>query len=81
LQSYEEEYQVITHYTEKVEIDYGLEIKQLTELTEMVNDLGTAIQIAIDEANTKGRSNDAVIDDLIARIGEVLIQKLPNDLV
>ncbi len=81
IRTYEEEYQVITHYTEKVEIDYGLEIKQLTELTEMVNDLGTAIQIAIDEANTKGRSNDTVIDDLIARIGEVLMQKLPNDLV
>jgi hypothetical protein len=79
IRTYEEKYQVITHYTQKVEIDYGLEIKQLTELTEMVADLGTAIQIAIDEANTKGRDNDPVIDDLIARIGEVLMQKLPTD--
>jgi hypothetical protein len=79
IRTYEEKHQVITHYTQKVEIDYGLEIKQLTELTEMVADLGTAIQIAIDEANTKGRDNDPVIDDLIARIGEVLMQKLPTD--
>jgi predicted house-cleaning noncanonical NTP pyrophosphatase (MazG superfamily) len=80
VRTYEEKYPVVTHYTQKVEIDYGLEIKQLTELSEMVDDLGTAIQIAIDEANTKGRNNDPVIDDLIARIGEVLIQKLPANL-
>jgi hypothetical protein len=77
VRTYEEAHQVVTHYTQKVEIDYGLEIKQLTELTEMVADLGTAIQVAIDEANTKGRSNDPVIDDLIQRIGEVLLEKLP----
>jgi hypothetical protein len=41
--------------------------------------LGTAIQIAIDEANTKGRENDVVIDELIARIGQVLIQQLPTE--
>jgi predicted house-cleaning noncanonical NTP pyrophosphatase (MazG superfamily) len=80
IRTYEEKHQVVTHYTQKVEIDYGLEIKQLTELAEMVDDLGTAIQIAIDEANTKGRSNDPVIDELIARIGEILIQKLPPNL-
>ncbi len=79
VRTYEEKHQVITHYTQKVEIDYGLEIKLLTELTELVADLGTAIQIAIDEANTKGRNNDPVIDELIARIGEVLMQKLPTD--
>jgi predicted house-cleaning noncanonical NTP pyrophosphatase (MazG superfamily) len=79
VRTYEEKYQVVTHYTQKVEIDYGLEIKQLNELSEMVDDLGTAIQIAIDEANTKGRENDLVIDELIARIGQVLIQQLPTE--
>jgi predicted house-cleaning noncanonical NTP pyrophosphatase (MazG superfamily) len=79
VRTYEEKYQVVTHYTQKVEIDYGLEIKQLNELSEMVDDLGTAIQIAIDEANTKGRENDVVIDELIARIGQVLIQQLPAE--
>jgi hypothetical protein len=79
VRTYEEKHQVITHYTQKVEIDYGLDIKQLTELAEMVDDLGTAIQIAIDEANTKGRSNDPVIDELIQRIGEVLLSKIPLD--
>jgi hypothetical protein len=78
VRTYEEKYQVVSHYTQKVEIDYGLEIRQLTELTELVDDLGTAIQIAIDEANTKGRNNDPIIDDLITRIGEVLMQKLPT---
>lgn len=79
VRTYEEKYQVVTHYTQKVEIDYGLEIKQLNELSEMIDDLGTAIQIAIDEANTKGRDNDVVIDELIARIGQVLIQQLPTE--
>jgi hypothetical protein len=79
VRTYEEEHLVVTHYTQKVEIDYGLDIKQLTELAEMVDDLGTAIQIAIDEANTKGRSNDPIIDDLIGRISAILSQKLPSE--
>ncbi len=78
VRSYEERYQVITHYTQKVEIDYGLEIKLLNELGEMVEDLGTAIQVAIDEANTKGRENDPIIDDVINRISQVIIAKLPS---
>jgi len=78
VRTYEETYQVITHYTQKVEIDYGLEIKKLTELNEMVDDLGTAIQIAIDEANTKGRENDPVVDDVIQRISDILLEKLPS---
>jgi hypothetical protein len=78
VRTYEEKHQVVSHYTQKVEIDYGLDIKPLTELTEMVDDLGTAIQIAIDEANTKGRSNDPVIDELIQRIGTILLAKLPS---
>lgn len=79
VRTYEEEHLVVTHYTQKVEIDYGLEIKQLTELAEMVEDLGTAIQIAIDEANTKGRSNDPIIDEIVARIGTILSEKLPSE--
>lgn len=78
VRTYEEKYNVVTQYTQKVEIDYGLEIKLLNELNEMIDDLGTAIQIAIDDANTKGRENDPVIDDVINRIGEILLAKLPN---
>ncbi|AFZ26351.1 hypothetical protein Cylst_4253 [Cylindrospermum stagnale PCC 7417] len=78
VRTYEEHYKVITHYTQKVEIDYGLEIKLLNELGEMVDDLGTAIQVAIDEANTKGRENDPVIDDVINRISQVILAKLPS---
>jgi predicted house-cleaning noncanonical NTP pyrophosphatase (MazG superfamily) len=78
VRTYEEKYDVVTQYTQKVEIDYGLEIKLLNELNEMIDDLGTAIQMAIDDANTKGRENDPVIDDVINRIGEILLAKLPN---
>lgn len=78
VRTYEENYKVITHYTQKVEIDYGLEIKLLNELGEMVDDLGTAIQVAIDEANTKGKENDPVIDDVINRISQVILTKLPS---
>lgn len=78
VRTYEEKYNVVTQYTQKVEIDYGLEIKFLNELNEMIGDLGTAIQMAIDDANTKGRENDPVIDDVINRIGEILLAKLPN---
>lgn len=77
VRTYEEHYKVITHYTQKVEIDYGLEIKLLNELGEMIDDLGTAIQIAIDEANTKGKENDPVIDDAINQIIQVIIAQLP----
>lgn len=78
VRTYEQYYKVVTHYTQKIEIDYGLEIKLLNELNEMVDDLGTAIQIAIDEANTKGRENDPVVDNVIQRIGEILLAKLPS---
>jgi predicted house-cleaning noncanonical NTP pyrophosphatase (MazG superfamily) len=78
VRTYEERYKVITHYTQKVEIDYGLEIKLLNELGEMIDDLETAIQIAIDEANTKGKENDPAIDDVINRISQVILAKLPT---
>lgn len=78
VRTYEEKYDVVTKYTQKVEIDYGLEVKLLNELNEMIDDLGTAIQVAIDDANTKGRENDPIIDDVINQIGEILLAKLPN---
>ena len=65
-------------YTQKVEIDYGIEIKILNELKEMIDDLGTAVQIAIDEANTKGRENDPIVDNVISQIEAILLAKLPN---
>lgn len=78
VRTYQEEYQVVTHYTQKVEVDYGFEIKLLNELGEMVTDLETAIQVAIDEANTKGRQDDPIINDVINRISEAILTKLPS---
>lgn len=78
VRTYQEEYKVITKYTQKIEIDYGIEVKVLNEIDEMIDNLGTAIQIAIDEANTKGRENDPVIDEVIAQIENILLSKLPT---
>lgn len=78
VRTYEETYYVVQKYTQKVEIDYGIEIKILNELKEMIDDLGTAIQIAIDEANTKGRENDPIVDNVINQIEAILLAKLPN---
>ena len=78
VRTYAEPYTVIAQYTQKVEIDYGIEVKVLNELNEMIENLGTAIQVAIDEANTKGRENDPVIDNLIGQIEAILLEKLPN---
>ncbi|AUT03249.1 hypothetical protein CLI64_24110 [Nostoc sp. CENA543] len=78
IRTYEERYKVITHYTQKIEIDYGLEVKLIHELEEMVDDLETAIQVAIDEANTKGRENDPVLDNVIDRISQTILAKLPS---
>ncbi|GAB4538181.1 MAG: hypothetical protein Tsb0014_27620 [Pleurocapsa sp.] len=78
VRTYEEKYKTIAYYTQKVEIDYGLDIKLVNELAEMIDDLETAIQIGIDEANAKGRENDRVIDDVINRISATLLEKFPS---
>ncbi|MBF0290001.1 MAG: hypothetical protein HQM14_19465 [SAR324 cluster bacterium] len=78
VRTYEEKYQVTTHFTQKIEIDYGLEAATLNTLEEMVEDFGTAIQVAIDQANAKGRENDPLIDQIIRDINQTFVAKLPT---
>ena len=78
VRTYEEKYKTIAYYTQRVEIDYGLDVKLVNELAEAVDDLETAIQIGIDEANTKGRENDPIVDDVINRISATLLEKFSS---
>lgn len=68
VRTYEEKSEVLDHYEEKAEIDFGLPVKIVTDLQQLTSDLSTAIQCAIDEANMKGQSADPVLDDVMSRI-------------
>ena len=51
-----------------MEIEYGLPIETISKLQQLTSDLSTAIQCAIDEANTKGQFIDPILDELMASI-------------
>jgi hypothetical protein len=76
VRTYQENYEEIVQYTQTLEIDYGLDIKILNELNDLVTDLSTAIQAAIDEANAKGHEEDAGLTSLVSSIQKVFIEKL-----
>lgn len=68
IRTYEENYKVLAYKTRTVEIDHGLPFTTIEKLKQMVQDLATAIQVGIDEANGKGREEDTVLNDLASRI-------------
>jgi len=68
VRTYEEKHEVIKNYTQTIDIDFGLPIETITKLQQLVVDLSTAIQCAIDEANTRGQSPDPVLDGLMDTI-------------
>ncbi|MCB9644937.1 MAG: hypothetical protein H6728_17835 [Myxococcales bacterium] len=72
VRTYEEAFQETTHTTQRIEIDYGMDARLLQKLGDMVNELGTAIQIAIDEANTKGHREDPLLESVVVGICEAL---------
>jgi hypothetical protein len=76
VRSYEEQYQVLKSKSQVVEIDFGLEMRQVEKLRELVVDLGTAIQVAIDEANSRGHQPDPTMERVIADIRRVLLAQL-----
>jgi hypothetical protein len=76
VRTYEEKYELLTHFTQTVEIDYGIDVRLLNNLAEMITDLGTAIQIAIDEANAKGHKPDKVLEKVIDDIRMVFAQTI-----
>lgn len=79
VRTYEEKYREKTGASQQVEIDYGLPIRVAQQLEEMVTDLGTAIQVAIDEANGRGHEDDPVLSSVIGAICKVLDAALPSD--
>ncbi len=68
VRTYEQKHEEIESYVEKVEIDFGLPVKTVTDLQQLTSDLSTAIQCAIDDANLKGQSVDPVLDEVMAKI-------------
>ncbi|MFT3765918.1 MAG: hypothetical protein QM820_10425 [Minicystis sp.] len=77
VRTYEEHYREKVGATQQVEIDYGLPIRRAQQLEELVADLGTAIQVAIDEANGRGHEDDPVLTSVIGAICQVFDEALP----
>lgn len=77
VRTYEEKYQELVQSTKVVEIDYGIEARQLERLQELIVDLGTAIQVAIDEANSRDHEPDPVLNGVIDGIRKVFQAALP----
>jgi hypothetical protein len=77
VRTYEEPYEELEQSTQVVEIDFGLDARQVERLQELTVDLGTAIQVAIDEANAKGHETDPVLNGVIDGIRKVFRSLLP----
>lgn len=77
VRTYEERYKELAQITQMVEIDYGVDNRRLEQFQTMVLDLGTAIQVAIDEANTKGSQPDPTLNGVISAISQKLRDMLP----
>lgn len=76
VRTYEEHYQEIINYTQKIEVDYGLPYDVIARMQQLVSDLSTAVQCAIDDANTRGQKSDEVIDRVIQQITDVFHKSL-----
>jgi len=77
VRTYEEYYKELALITQVIEIDYGIDNRRLEQFQTMIVDLGTAIQVAIDEANTKGSQPDPTLDGVITGIRQKLKEMLP----
>ncbi len=76
IRTYQEEYEEILYQTREVTIDYGLPVERISTLQEMITDLETAIQVAIDEANAQGRGGDPVLNEVIEKIVETFQKEI-----
>ena len=68
IRTYEERYDEVLYKTREVVIDFGLPNQKVDALKELVADLKVAIQVAIDDANSKPRKDDPVLNDVISNI-------------
>jgi hypothetical protein len=78
IRTYEEYDEILEYTTQKVEVDHGIPVLVIERLKEMVGDLKTAIQVAIDDANSKGQESDPVLDRVIEEIRLKLESQLPK---
>ena len=72
VRTYEEFYDVVLYRTRQVVIDYGLPLKRVEEIKSLVADFQTAIQAAIDDANSKSAGDDPVLNQVIEGVVDVL---------
>lgn len=77
VRTYEERYREKVGASQRVEIDFGLDIRRVQKLETLVADLGTAVQVAIDEANGHGHEDDPLLSSVIASICQVFDDALP----
>lgn len=76
VRTYEERYEIVDYQTRTVEIDYGLTYQQKAALTDLVSDFGTAIQIAIDEANGLPQKDDKELNRVMHDILDLFRKEL-----
>ena len=76
VRTYEERYQEVDYKTQNAEIDYGFPVLVIKAMKELLSDLSTAIQVAIDEANSQPQKKDEELERVIGKITEVFEKQL-----
>ena len=76
--TYERPVEILQNQTRTITIDYGLPIATVDELQSMLDDLKTAIQIAIDQANGQNRSEDETLNDVAKGILAAFATKIKD---
>ena len=76
VRTYEEHYQEVAYKNQTAEIDYGFPVLVIKAMKELLSDLSTAIQVAIDEANARPQKKDEELERVIDGITEVFEKQL-----
>ncbi len=76
VRTYEERYQEVIYKNQTAEIDYGFPVLVIKAMKELLSNLSTAIQVAIDEANAQPQKKDEELERVIGKITEVFEKQL-----
>ncbi|MBQ3350709.1 MAG: hypothetical protein IJG38_09945 [Thermoguttaceae bacterium] len=76
VRTYEEHYQEVVYKNQTAEIDYGFPVLVIKAMKELLSNLSTAIQVAIDEANAQPQKKDEELERVIGKITEVFEKQL-----
>lgn len=76
VRTYEERYQEVVYKNQTAEIDYGFPVLVIKAMKELLSNLSTAIQVAIDEANAQPQKKDEELERVIGKITEVFEKQL-----